>query len=58
MKLYKDYTKEPFSFLLNDTALPSNNLLRSRKNLLQRRLLVKKPKESITKTSKIKFSTI
>ena len=58
MKPYKDYTKEPFSFLLNDTALPSNNLLRSRKNLLQRRLLVKKPKESITKTSKIKFSTI
>ena len=57
MKPYKDYTKEPFSFLLNDTALTSNNLLRS-KNLLQRRLLVKKPKESITKTSKIKFSTI
>ena len=58
MKLYKDYTKEPLSFLLNDTTLPSNNPFRFRKNLLQRRLLVKKPKESITKTSKIKFSTI
>ena len=22
MKVYKDYTKEPFSFLMNDTTLP------------------------------------
>ena len=34
MKLYKDYTKEPFSFLVNDTTLPSDNPLRFRKNLL------------------------
>ena len=34
MKLYKDYTKEPFSFLLNDTTLPSDNPLRFRKSLL------------------------
>ena len=27
MKLYKDYTKEPFSFLLKDTTLPSDNPL-------------------------------
>ena len=34
IKLYKDYTKEPFLFLVNDTTLSSNNLLRFRKNLL------------------------
>ena len=28
MKLYNNYTKEPFSFLVNDTTLPSDNLLR------------------------------
>ena len=27
MKLYKDYTKEPYSFLLNDTTLSSDNPL-------------------------------
>ena len=30
MKLYKDYTKEPCLFLVNDTALPSYNPLRFR----------------------------
>ena len=25
MKLYKDHTKEPFSLLVNDTNLPSDN---------------------------------
>ena len=34
MKLYKVYTKEPYSFLVNDTALSSDNPLRFRKNLL------------------------
>ena len=34
MKPYKDYAKEPFSFLVNDTTFPSNNPLRFRKNLL------------------------
>ena len=34
MKLYKDYTKEPFSFLVNDATLPPDNPLRFRKNLL------------------------
>ena len=28
MKLYKDYTKEPFSFSVNDSTLPSDNPLR------------------------------
>ena len=27
IKLYKDYTKEPYSFLVNDTSLSSNNPL-------------------------------
>ena len=34
MKLYKDYTKEPFSLLVDNTALSSDNPLRFRKNLL------------------------
>ena len=34
MKLYKDYTKELYSFLVNDTTLLSDNPLRFRKNLL------------------------
>ena len=34
MKLYKDYTKEPYSLLVNDTTLSSDNPLRFRKNLL------------------------
>ena len=33
-KLYRDYTKEPFSFLVNDTTLPIDKPLRFRKNLL------------------------
>ena len=34
MKLCKDYTKEPFSFLVNDVTLTSHNPLRFRSNLL------------------------
>ena len=34
MNIYKKYTKEPHSFLVNDTTLPSDNPLRFRKNLL------------------------
>ena len=33
-KLYKNYTKESFSFLVNNTTLPSDNPLRFRKSLL------------------------
>ena len=33
MKIYKKYTAEPYSFLVNDTNLPSDNPLRFRKNL-------------------------
>ena len=35
MKIYKKYTAEPYSFLVNDTTLPSDNPLRFRKNLLE-----------------------
>ena len=31
--IYRKYIAEPYSFLVNDTTLPSNNLLRFRKNL-------------------------
>ena len=34
IKLYKDYTIEPYSFLVNDTTLSSDNSFRFRKNLL------------------------
>ena len=34
MMLYKDYTKEPFSFLVKDATLSSDNPFRFRKSLL------------------------
>ena len=34
MKLYKEFTKELSSFLVNDSTLSSDNPLRFRKNLL------------------------
>ena len=34
ISIYKKYTKEPYSFLVNDTTLPLDNPLRFRKNLL------------------------
>ena len=34
IKLYKDYTKELYSFLVNDPTLSSDNPLRFRKYLL------------------------
>ena len=35
IKIYKKCTAEPYSFLVNDATLPSDNLLRFRKNLLK-----------------------
>ena len=35
MKIYKDYTAKPYSHLVNDTALPSSNNLKFRKNILK-----------------------
>ena len=35
MKIYKKCPAEPYSFLVNDTTLPSDDPLRFRKNLLK-----------------------
>ena len=35
MKIYKKYIKEPYYFLVNDRTLPSDNLLRFRRNVLE-----------------------
>ena len=35
IKIYKKYAAEPYSFLVNDTHLPSANLLRFRKILFK-----------------------
>ena len=35
MKIYKTCTVEPYSFLVNDTILPSDDPLSFRKNLLE-----------------------
>ena len=35
MKIYKKCTAEPYSFLVNDTTLPSDDFLRFRRNLLK-----------------------
>ena len=35
MKIYKKCTTEPYSFLVNDATLPSDDPLRFRKNLLK-----------------------
>ena len=35
MKIYKKCTAEPYSFLVNDTTLASNNPLRFRDNVLE-----------------------
>ena len=35
IRIYKKCTSEPYSFLVNDTTLPSDDSLRFRKNLLE-----------------------
>ena len=35
LKIYSEYTKEPYSFLTTDTTLPASDPLRFRKNLFQ-----------------------
>ena len=34
MKIYREYTKEPYSFLTIDTTLPTSDSLRFKKNLV------------------------
>ena len=41
MKLYKTFIEEPYSFLMKDATLSSDNPLRFRKNLLQKCVLVR-----------------
>ena len=52
MKFCKDYTKEPYLFLVNNTTLSSDNPLRCRKNLLKKWLLLRKRKVSVKNSSK------
>ena len=40
MKIYKKCTAEPYSVLVNDTSLSSDNPLRFRKNLLEQNFKV------------------
>ena len=40
MKIYKKCNAEPYYLLVNDTALPFDNRLRFRKNLLERRVII------------------
>ena len=42
MKVYKDYTKDPYLFLVNDTTLLSANSLQFRKKLLKKWVLASK----------------
>ena len=39
IKIYKKYTAEPYSFLVNDNALSSDDPLRFRKNLLEQYII-------------------
>ena len=39
MKSYKKCTAEPYSFLVHDPTLPSDNPLRFRKNLLEQHII-------------------
>ena len=61
-RLYKDYAKEPYSFLVNHTTLPSDNPLKFRKNLNFRKnsklLLARKSKQLITKSRNTKLNMI
>ena len=57
MRLYQEYTKEPCSFLVNDTTLSSNNPLRFRQSYYKMSL-VRKLKEWMTKLSKTKLNRI
>ena len=41
IKIYKKCTGEPYSFLVNDTTLPSDDPLRFRKNIFKEILRIK-----------------
>ena len=56
MKRYKDYTKEPYSYLVNDMTLSSDNLLRW--DLGRTYYKMRKSRQSIAKWSKTKLNII
>ena len=58
MKIYKDYAKDPYSFLGDDATFPSDKSLRFWKNLLLKWVLVTKSKQSVINLSKTKLSII
>ena len=58
MRIYKEHTKELYPFLVNDTFLSSDYSLRFRKNLLEKRKLVRKLKRLTIKSSETKLNTI
>ena len=54
LKLYKDYTKETYPFLVNDTTLSSNNPLRFRKKAINSKIEQNKAQHNLDrKTAKI-----
>ena len=55
MNIYKKYTKEPYSFLVNDTTLPSDNPLRFRKNLLGKYIIKIMTIEEQIKDEKLQY---
>ena len=58
MRIYKEHTKELYPFLVNDTTLSSDYPLQFRKNLLEKRKLVRKLKRLTIKSSETKLNTI
>ena len=56
LKRYKDYTNEPYSILVGDATLSSNNRLIFRKKLIKKIVLVRKLKQSISKLNKAKLN--
>ena len=55
MQIYKEYTKEPYSFLVNDTTLPSDDPLSFRKNLLGKYIIKIMTIEDQIKDEKLQY---
>ena len=55
MQIYKNYTKEPYSFLVIDTTLPSDDPLRFRKNLLEQYVIKIMTIEDRIKDDKLQY---
>ena len=55
MNIYKKSTKEPYSFLVNDTTLPSDDPLRFRKNLLGKYIIKIMTIEDQIKNEKLQY---